>query len=156
VAPPPVAWSEPVPCKPTAFTAGISTLVIGLLPTIGFFIFLVTTLQSAMGMPGVGHLLAINMSGMAAFAVVMLRWNSAGILLLTGRRAGRVLTIACSTIASLIFPLAHYLGAMPNTLDAVVWIMFVIVVVSPIWASVRATGRWVDYRTTIRHAPPRR
>ena len=153
VAPYPPAWSGPVPSKATAIIAGIGTLIFGLIPTAGFFIFLVTTLESAMGKPGVEHLLATNLSGLAAFAVPTLFWNIAGSLLLAGRRAGRIMTIACSVLGALILPLAYHRSVLPELTYAGIGIMFVLALVALVCASVGATGRWIDYRTTIRNAP---
>lgn len=143
----------PPPPKGTALAAGIATLTIGLVFT-GFFLFLlaVTIVDWESIHSDSDFALVVLLS--IVFAMSMALWNTAGFLLLSGRGAGRILTIICSSIGAmfgagaLIFVVASGLTVLPGV------VMFgipgIVSAIGLTCASARATGQWVAYRTAVR------
>ncbi|MEU1983405.1 bifunctional serine/threonine protein kinase/MFS transporter [Nocardia sp. NPDC019395] len=147
-------WVGPRPSKATAYTAAIITLVIGLVPTILFFLFLVFTIYFVIGGDPKDEL-AETAIGFLVTMIATLLWNIAGLGLLSGRRVGRILTIICSAIGMLISavpPIAlTYEGGLNATAVLVFGSLITVTGLALVCASSGATGRWIRYRTAMRN-----
>ncbi len=150
---PPAEWLGPKPSAATAMTAAIATLIFALFGTIGFLVGLVAAARSiAAGSPDVANMaVALLIGGM-----LVLLWNSAWLLLLSGRSLGRILTIACSGLGSVIGALTFAASPYIFVRDLLWGIPAILLVTSTIGlvgACLGATGRWIAYRTALRNRP---
>lgn len=141
----PNSWSEPAPPKSTAVTAGILTLIPGLLIAavcVGGAVNIVT---------GTGP--RDVLSAVVGVVIVMLTvlWNSAAILLLSGRHAGRFLTAICWSVGGIasVAALAFDRTADGGT-EGLYLSLLGISVATLMTAMGRATKLWVEYRTRMR------
>ncbi|MGV9925204.1 serine/threonine-protein kinase [Nocardia rhamnosiphila] len=133
------------PSRFSAFTAAITTLVVGLIP-VGLFIAALGSLAHRFNAPDM-------VLGLTAGAAATL-WVTAGISLLSGRRTGRVLTGLCSVIGLSIPVGLLLLYTVQRQLAAGLFLLFTVVFVvnlAALWCTLaQETGRWIDYRTRIR------
>ncbi|WP_280439709.1 serine/threonine-protein kinase [Nocardia cyriacigeorgica] len=151
----PAVWNPaygPKPSAKTAMTAGIITQLFGLLFA-GIFILGVTETMKAISESN-DKLVQQNIPMIGMVMAIALLWNTAGFMLLTGRPTGRVLTIICSGLASLLCAVACV--ALPFSDDPTPLILYfpllLILVASFTCAIVPATKRWIAYRVAQRAA----
>ncbi|WP_280457174.1 serine/threonine-protein kinase [Nocardia carnea] len=137
----------PRPSRATALTAGILVLLTGLIPTIMTFV-------------GLGFVISGgNPSGDAVatliFASLAVLYDGTGALLLSGRRAGRILAVICSGLGTATAGLGTVAGLADRQPGVVVIfsVLFVVSAATLLCAAAGATGRWVAYRTAIRNTP---
>lgn len=164
---PPRATQTPEPLGPepsaaTALTAALITLLFALSGTVGFLIGCVAGLRSiAASSPYVASIAVILLTG----GVSVLLWNSAWLLLLSGRRAGRLLTIACSGLGAIMCvlvpaatPFIPFSVVPEPAVDLVLRLSPILFVASAVSATALvcaahgATRRWIAYRTGLRNA----
>lgn len=149
----PEVVSGPAPRKGTALTAGITTLVIGLVFTGILLVFLALTIVKWESVHKSSNFPVLVLL-MILLMLLMLLWNAAGSMLLAGRKVGRVLTIICSTLGTLfcfgayLTAVIRGLGVLPGTV--VFGLPGVVSAIGLICASAHATGQWVAYRTAVR------
>jgi serine/threonine-protein kinase len=136
----------PAPSRFSAFAAAIATLVTGLLPGIVS----VAAFAEFAADPNTADLFGSLITG----AITAL-WFTAGILLLSGRRIGRVLTIICAVIMLLIAAGALLALTVQRQLEFGLFLPFAVITVlagAALWCALSLdTARWIDYRTRIRH-----
>ncbi|NKY33658.1 serine/threonine protein kinase [Nocardia speluncae] len=144
----PGKWREPTPPKATPITMGILTLLFGLLFAAVFVGGLARSMTSA-NSGDVGSKVAV-----VVFLLLTLLWNSAAILLLAGRHAGRILTAICwgigvaVCVAALIWMVLEG-SAERGPVTLYLWLL-VLSGSALAGAAGRATKRWVEYRTRLR------
>ncbi|WP_324196852.1 serine/threonine-protein kinase [Nocardia cyriacigeorgica] len=151
----PAAWNPaygPKPPMKTALTAGIITQLFGVLAA-GIFVLGVVETVKALG-DGREHLLQENLLPLGLVTIVALLWNGAGLLLLAGRPAGRILTIFCSAIATLLGIIVCIAIAVTGVWLALLAYFPLLVVVGTalICATSPSTKRWIAYRVAQRAA----
>ncbi|MBF6456719.1 serine/threonine protein kinase [Nocardia cyriacigeorgica] len=142
----------PKPSMKTVLTAGIITQLFGLLFA-GIFILGVTDTVKAIG-EGNDKLVQQNIPLLGVVVAVALLWNSAGLLLLTGRPSGRILTIICSVLATLLCLIACVaIGVTGEWLALIAYVpLLVIVGTALVCATSPSTKRWIAYRVALRGA----
>ncbi|WP_433492319.1 serine/threonine-protein kinase [Nocardia grenadensis] len=160
---PPVArsWPQAPGAKPgrgTAVTAGLATLLVAVFPVIVFCVGLVETARAvAQGTPAGRADLVYSTVALLFTGVVSLLWIAAGLLLLAGRRSGRVLTLVSSVIG-VLSAIAGSVAAVATREPAVLAFTGPVLMLSAVafvGAASRATGRWLAYRTSERAGGPR-
>ncbi|MFI1464973.1 serine/threonine-protein kinase [Nocardia carnea] len=142
---------EPSPSKTAAFTAGIITLIFGLLFGVGFIGSLAVTMSATNSDDG------DSPTVIAIFMLLTVLWNSAAMLLLSGRHAGRVLTGICwgigvAVCATAVIQLATSPITGGDDVAVIAMYVFLFALSGCVLACAagRATKRWVDYRTMVR------
>lgn len=140
----PEDWSGPAPSKSAPVTVGILTLVFGLL-------------FGAMFVGGVVNAVTGTTSGLSAAVVIAVfllltsLWTGAAVLLLTGRNAGRILTMVCWGIA---FAAAAGVLIVDRSAEGGLNTLYLSLVALSATALAYVAGsstkRWVEYRTRVR------
>lgn len=157
------SWPQPQapgprPSRATAVTAGIATLFVAVFPVFVFCVGLVETARTiAQGAPAGRADLVYSVLALLFIGVVSLLWAGAGLLLLAGRRSGRVLTLVSSVIG-VLSAIAGTVAAVATRELAVLALTGPLLVLSAVafgCAASRATGRWLSYRTSVRAGGPR-
>ncbi|TLG08811.1 serine/threonine protein kinase [Nocardia cyriacigeorgica] len=140
----------------TAMTAGIITQLFGLLFA-GILILGVTETMTAISENN-DKLVRQNIPMVGMVMAIALLWNAAGFLLLVGRPTGRVLTIICSGLATLLCAVGCV--ALPFSDDPsplIVYFPLLLILVTSLGCALApATKRWIAYRVALRRAPRRR
>ncbi|MEV0110427.1 protein kinase [Nocardia sp. NPDC050799] len=148
----------PKPGRGTAVTAGLATLLVAVFPVFVFCVGLVETARTVtQGAPAGRADLVYSVLALVFIGVVSLLWVGAGLLLLTGRRSGRVLTLVSSVIG-VLSAIAGTVAAVAAREPAVLALTGPLLVLSAVAFGCvvsRATGRWVSYRTSVRAGGPR-
>ncbi|MGI5220043.1 protein kinase domain-containing protein [Nocardia sp. CA-290969] len=148
---------ETRPSRTTALTAVIVTLICALFGTAGFLIALAAALRAvAAGSPHVAAYAVVLLIG----GVLVLLWNSAWLLLLAARHLGRMLTIGCSGLGTIIGVLgmaaSPYVVIPERFLAAAQGTAAIVLCASAaglVCAAHRSTARWIAYRTAHRNTP---
>ncbi|WP_062975601.1 hypothetical protein [Nocardia flavorosea] len=135
-------WSGPPPPKGTAVTAGVLTLILGLLFVAGFVGGLVNTVTGTTSGP-------VSIVVLIIFLLLMVLWNGAAILLLSGRHAGRILTAICWGVGTVAAVVALFV-TRSEAGSGLFLCLLMLCAVALTSAAGGATKRWVEYRTCIR------
>jgi serine/threonine-protein kinase len=156
-------WPQPQAAGPrtsrtTAVTAGIATVLVAVFPVFVFCVGLVETARTiAQGAPAGRADLAYSVVALLFIGVVALLWAGGGLLLLAGRRSGRVLTLVSSVIG-VLSAIAGTVAAVATSELAVLALtgpLLMLSAVAFVCTAARATGRWLSYRTSVRAGGPR-
>ncbi|MEV3959937.1 serine/threonine-protein kinase [Nocardia sp. NPDC050193] len=148
----------PQPGRGTALTAGLATLLVAVFPVFVFCVGLVETGRTiAQGTPAGRADLVYSVIALLFIGVVSLLWVGAGLLLLAGRRSGRVLTLVSSVIG-VLSAIAGSVAAVATRELAVLALtgpLLLLSAVAFVCVVSSATGRWLSYRTSARAGGPR-
>lgn len=148
----------PRPSRTTAVTAGIATVFVAVFPVFVFCVGLVETARTiAQGAPAGRADLAYSVVALLFIGVVALLWAGGGLLLLAGRRSGRVLTLVSSVIG-VLSAIAGTVAAVATSELKVLALTGPLLMLSAVafaCTAARATGRWLSYRTSVRAGEPR-
>ncbi|MFI2232873.1 serine/threonine-protein kinase [Nocardia testacea] len=148
----------PRPSRGTAVTAGVATLLVAVIPVFVFCVGLVETARMIVDADPAGRAeLGYSVLALLFIGVVSLLWVSGGLLLLTGRRSGRVLTLVSSVIGVLT-AIGATVAAVATSEPAVLALTGPLLLLSALafgCAAAPATGRWLSYRTSVRAGGPR-
>ncbi len=148
----------PGPGRGTALTAGLATLLVAVFPVFIFCVGLVETVRMLVAGDPAGRAdLVYSVLALGFIGVVSLLWVSGGLLLLTGRRSGRVLTLVSSVIG-VLSAIAGAVAAVATHELAVLALtgpLLLLSAVAFVCVASRATGRWLSYRTSVRAGGPR-
>ncbi|NUS93944.1 MAG: hypothetical protein HOQ36_16335, partial [Nocardia sp.] len=138
--------------------AAVATLLVAVFPLFVFCVGLVETARMiTQADPGGRADLGYSLLALLFIGLVTLLWISAGVLLLRGRRPGRVLTVVGAVIGVLL-AVAGTIGAIASREPAVLALTTPLLLLSGVafgCAVSRATGRWLSYRTSVRAGGPR-
>jgi serine/threonine-protein kinase len=157
------SWPQPQaagprPSRTTAVTAGIATVLVAVFPVFVFCVGLVETARTiAQGAPAGRADLAYSVLALLFIGVLALLWAGGGLLLLAGRRSGRVLTLVSSVIGvlSAIAGTVAAVAASELAVLALTGPLLMLSAVAFVCTASPATGRWLSYRTSVRAGGPR-
>lgn len=148
----------PRPGRGTALTAGVVTLLVALFPVFIFCVGLVETVRMLVAGDPAGRAdLGYSVLALVFIGIVSLLWVSGGLLLLVGRRSGRVLTLVSSVIGVLSAITGAVAAVATHELAvlALTGPLLLLSAVAFVCVASRATGRWLSYRTSVRAGGPR-
>ncbi|MET8799980.1 protein kinase [Nocardia sp. NPDC004568] len=157
------SWPQPPaagprPSRGTAVTAGMATLLVAVFPVFVFCVGLVETARMIVAADPAGRAeLGYSVLALLFIGVVSLLWVSGGLLLLTGRRSGRALTLVSSVIGALA-AITGSVAAVATSEPAALALTGPLLMLSALafgCAAAPATGRWLSYRISVRAGGPR-